>query len=146
MARVSIGRSRLPPDEIRWLATSGIIATCDPVRDNMVVLTQSMSGGTSSLRRSMVADERLSNGTMTAKRRAPEWVPNARTWKHRNAMVTRQVRQNAHLRERTVSKRGELMKAIPVRAGDWHPRAAQSVADLVAYFNQEVTTGQADLG
>src|SRR5256886_4306628 len=142
MARVSIGRSRLPPDEIRWLATSGIIATCDPVRDNMVVLTRSMSAATSSLRRSMVAGERLSNGTMTAKRRAPEWVPNARTWKHRNAMVTRQVRQNAHLRERTVSKRGELMKAIPVRAGDWQPRAAQSVAVLVPCFNEEATIGK----
>src|SRR6516164_1812442 len=93
MARVSIGRNRLPPDEIRWLATSGIIATCDPVRDNMVVLTRSMSADTSSLRRSMVAGVGLSNGTMTAKRRAPEWVPNARTWEHRNAMVTRQVRQ-----------------------------------------------------
>src|SRR5258708_29145681 len=143
MARVSIGRSRLPPDEIRWLATSGIIATCDPVRDNMVVLTRSWSAATIALRRSMVADERLSNGTMTAKRRAPEWVPNARTWKHRNAMVTRQVRQNAHLRERTVSKRGELMKAIPVRAGDWQPRAAQSVAVLVACFNVEPTNGNA---
>src|SRR6266436_5356985 len=105
----------------------------------MVVLTRSMSAATSSLRRSMVAGERLSNGTMTAKRRAPEWVPNARTWKHRNAMVTRQVRQNAHLRERTVSKRGELMKAIPVRAGDWQPRAAQSVAVLVPCFNEEAT-------
>src|SRR5215468_7175055 len=72
MASVSIGRSRLPPDEIRWLATSGIIATCDPVRDNIVVLTRSMSAATNSLRRSMVADERLSNGTTTAKRSAPE--------------------------------------------------------------------------
>src|SRR5260370_14757382 len=79
---------------------------------------------------------------MTAKRRAPEWGANARTWKHRNAMVTRQVRQNAHLRERTVSKRGELMKAIPVRAGDWQPRAAQSVAVLVPCFNEEAATGK----
>src|SRR5260221_6350432 len=142
MARVSIGRSRLPPDEIRWLATSGIIAAGDPVLDNIVVLPRSMSGARSSLRRSMVADNGLSNGMMTAKRRAPEWVPNARTWKHRNAMVTRQVRQNAHLRERTVSKRGELMKAIPVRAGDWQPRAAQSVAVLVPCFNEEATIGK----
>src|SRR5260370_10567398 len=79
---------------------------------------------------------------MTAKRRAPEWGANARTWKHRNAMVTRQVRQNAHLRERTVSKRGELMKAIPVRAGDWQPRAAQSVAVLLPCFNEEATIGK----
>jgi len=57
-------------------------------------------------------------------------------------MVTRQVRQNAHLRERTVSKRGELMKAIPVRAGDWQPRAAQSVAVLVPCFNEEATIGK----
>src|SRR5215510_5525539 len=93
MASVSIGRSRLPPDEIRWLATSGIIVTCEPVRDNMVVLTRSMSAATSSLRRSTVDAERLSNEKMTAKRRAPEGVPNARTWEHRKAMVMRQVRQ-----------------------------------------------------
>ena len=36
MASVSIGRSRLPPDEIRWLATSGIMATSEPVRARMV--------------------------------------------------------------------------------------------------------------
>src|SRR5258708_22137285 len=93
MARVSIGRSRLPPDEIRWLATSGIIATCDPVRDNMVVLTRSMSAVTSSLRRSMVAGERLSNGTMTAQRHAPEWGPNARAGGHRKGMVKLPVPQ-----------------------------------------------------
>src|SRR5437016_8333143 len=79
---------------------------------------------------------------MGPEREDVEWVPNARTWKHRNAMVTRQVRQNAHLRERTVSKRGELMKAIPVRAGDWQPRAAQSVAVLVPCFNEEATIGK----
>jgi len=63
MARVSIGRSRLPPDEIRWLATSGIIVTSEPVRDRIVVLTRCMSGATRSMRRSMVVGERLSKGT-----------------------------------------------------------------------------------
>ena len=53
IARVSIGRSRLPPDEIRWLATSGIIVTSEPVRDRIVALTRSMSGATSSTRRSI---------------------------------------------------------------------------------------------
>ena len=43
MASVSIGRSRLPPEEIRWLATSGIMATSEPVRARMVALTRSMS-------------------------------------------------------------------------------------------------------
>ncbi len=43
MASVNIGRRRLPPDEIRWLATSGIRATCEPVRDNIVTLTRCMS-------------------------------------------------------------------------------------------------------
>src|SRR5262249_46346238 len=36
-------------------------------------------------------------------------------------------------------KRGELMKAIPLRAGDWQPRAAQRVAVLVPCFNEEAT-------
>ena len=43
IASVSIGRSRLPPEEIRWLATSGIMVTSEPVRDRMVALTRSMS-------------------------------------------------------------------------------------------------------
>ena len=55
MASVSIGRSRLPPDEIRWLATSGIIATSEPVRDRMVALTRSISGATSPASRSIEA-------------------------------------------------------------------------------------------
>ena len=41
-----------------------------------------------------------SNGTITAKRRAPS----RRTRKHRNAMVPRQVREKTHMRERRVSK------------------------------------------
>ena len=53
IASVSIGRSRLPPELIRWLATSGIIVTSDPVRDRIVPLTRSMSAATSSTRRSM---------------------------------------------------------------------------------------------
>src|SRR5262245_261494 len=65
----------------------------------MVVLTRSISAATSWLRRSMVAGERLSNGTTTAKTTAPK-APECRTGEHRNAMVTRQVRPNAHLRER----------------------------------------------
>src|SRR5215467_12274895 len=105
----------------------------------MVVLTRSMSAATSSLRRSMVAGERLSNGTMTAKRRAPEDVPNARTWEHRNAMVTRQVRQT-HIFA-SGFERGELMKAIAVRVGDWQPHAGQRVAVLVPCFNEEATIG-----
>src|SRR5579875_2779978 len=67
MASVSIGRSRLPPDEMRWFATSGIMATCDPVRARMVALTRSMSAATSSLNRSSDAGRGLSKGTMTAK-------------------------------------------------------------------------------
>src|SRR5581483_6681344 len=66
VASVSIGRSRLPPEEIRWFATSGIMATSEPVRARMVVLTRSMSGATSATRRSIEADEGCSNGTTTA--------------------------------------------------------------------------------
>src|SRR5262249_44666760 len=54
-------------------------------------------------------------------------------------MVTRQMRQNAHLRERTGLKKGKMSKAIPVRAGEWQPRAGQRVAVLVPCFNEEVT-------
>ncbi len=32
VASVSIGRKRLPPEEIRWFATSGIMVTSEPVR------------------------------------------------------------------------------------------------------------------
>src|SRR6516162_3347391 len=68
MASVSIGRSRFPPEEIRWLATSGIIVTSEPVRDRMAALTRSMSAATSSIRASMDAPEGLSKGTITATR------------------------------------------------------------------------------
>src|SRR6266850_7767885 len=67
MANVSIGRSRLPPDAIRWLATSGIIVTSDPVRDRMVVLTRAISAARRSIRRPMEGGEGFSKGTMTAK-------------------------------------------------------------------------------
>ncbi len=46
----------------------------------------------------MVAGERVSNGTTTAKQLL-QTAPNARTREHRNAMVRRQVRQNAHFRQ-----------------------------------------------
>jgi hypothetical protein len=36
----------LPPDEMRWFATSGIIATSDPVRDRIMALTRSISVAT----------------------------------------------------------------------------------------------------
>src|SRR5689334_10268882 len=88
MARVSIGRSRLPPDEIRWVATSGIIATSDPVRARIVELTRSMSGATSSARRLSEAEFGLSKGRTTAK-------IHLRTLgkrEHRNATLMRQVR------------------------------------------------------
>ena len=71
MASVRIGRSRLPPELIRWFATSGIIDTSDEVRDRMVRLTRSMSAATNSARRSIEAAGWLSNGTMTAKRASP---------------------------------------------------------------------------
>src|SRR6266436_4084158 len=66
MASVSIGRSRLPPEEIRWLATSGIMVTSEPVRDRMVVLTRSMSAATRETSASIEAFDGLSNGTITA--------------------------------------------------------------------------------
>ena len=34
------------------------------------------------------------------------------------------------------------MKAIPLRAGDWQPRAAQRVAVLVPCFSEEATIGK----
>src|SRR5262245_32602504 len=100
MASVRMGRKRLPPEEIRWLATSGIIVTWDPVRDNIVVLTRPMSAATRSSRRSILAGERLSNGTMTAKMSAP----NGRTRDHRNGMVARQAPHSADMVERAVLK------------------------------------------
>src|SRR5260221_9684533 len=55
-------------------------------------------------------------------------------------MVTRQVRQ-MHIFA-SGFERGELMKAIAVRAGDWRPHAGQRVAVLVPCFNEEATIGQ----
>jgi hypothetical protein len=52
---------------MRWLATSGIIATSDPVRDRIVLLTRSISAATSATSWSIEASERLSKGTITAK-------------------------------------------------------------------------------
>ncbi len=66
IASVSIGRSRLPPEEIRWLATSGIMVTSEPVRDRIVALTRSMSAATSPTSSSIVAFDGLSKGTITA--------------------------------------------------------------------------------
>src|SRR5665213_600335 len=56
----------LPPDEIRWLATSGIMVTSEPVRDRMVALTRSMSAATSPTSWSIEALDGLSKGTITA--------------------------------------------------------------------------------
>jgi hypothetical protein len=55
MASVSIGLSLLPPEEIRWLATSGIIVTSEPVRDRIIALTRSMSSRVSATSGSMPA-------------------------------------------------------------------------------------------
>src|SRR3954454_9274917 len=66
MASVSIGRRRLPPEEIKWLATSGIIVTSEPVRDRIVALTRSMSAATSATSPSIEAPDGVSKGTITA--------------------------------------------------------------------------------
>jgi len=66
IASVSIGRSRFPPEEIRWLATSGIMVTSEPVRDRMVAFTRAMSAATSLMSGSIEASEGLSKGTITA--------------------------------------------------------------------------------
>src|SRR3982074_243710 len=102
----------------------------------MVVLTRPMSAATRSIRRSMVVGEWPSNGTITAKRRAPS----RRTREHRNAMVPRQVRQKAHMRERAVSKEAKLMskaETITARAEQWWPRTDLRLAVLVPCFNEE---------
>src|SRR3954464_11367657 len=61
-----MGRSRFPPEEIRWFATSGIMVTSEPVRDRMVAFTRSISAATSPTRASIEAVARLSKGTITA--------------------------------------------------------------------------------
>src|SRR5262245_7974212 len=94
MASVSIGRSRLPPEAIRWFATSGIIVTSDPVRDRMVALTRTISAAPSVVSRSIEGGEWHSNGTTTAKDQAPV----ARTRDNRNAMVDGQARNPSNQR------------------------------------------------
>ena len=74
---------------MRWLATSGIIVTCEPVRDRMVAFTRSMSGATSATRRSIDGAGWLSKGTTTAKGNSPQ----KRTREHRNAMLMEQEYQ-----------------------------------------------------
>ena len=86
--QVSIGRSRLPPELIRWLATSGIIVTSEPVRVRMTLLTRSMSARNE-------VEQRIDRGligTFETGRRQPRNILHSRTREHRNAMVTRQVR------------------------------------------------------
>src|SRR3954451_24736609 len=68
MASVSIGRSRFPPEEIRWLATSGIMVTSEPVRDRIVALTRSISVAQRPTSASIEAFDGLSKGTITATR------------------------------------------------------------------------------
>src|SRR5919112_6610242 len=50
-----MGRRRLPPDEMRWFATSGIMVTSDPVRDRIIALTRSISEATRETSFSMLA-------------------------------------------------------------------------------------------
>src|SRR2546423_13990589 len=61
-----MGRSRFPPEEIRWLATSGIMVTSEPVRDRIVALTRSISAATSATSSSIEAPAGVSKGTITA--------------------------------------------------------------------------------
>src|SRR5690554_1629075 len=49
-ASVSIGRRRLPPEEIRWLAIWGMSSTCDPALDRISSLTLPMSSRVSAIR------------------------------------------------------------------------------------------------
>src|SRR3954470_6520945 len=82
-----MGRSLLPPEAIRWLATSGIMATSEPVRDRITALTRSMSAAKKPIRRAMDGGEGFSNGTTTAKGSLQE----GRTHHNRNAMVGEQA-------------------------------------------------------
>jgi hypothetical protein len=66
IASVRIGRRRLPPELIRWFATSGIIVTSEPVRVRIVELTRCMSALTNSERPSIEGAGWLPNGTITA--------------------------------------------------------------------------------
>ena len=71
---VRIGRRRLPPDEIRWLATSGIIWTSEPVRDRIIALTRSMPPATRATRSARLASGSgllSSIGTTTPKTSRP---------------------------------------------------------------------------
>ena len=88
IASVSIGRSRLPPELIRWLATSGIIVTSEPVRDRIVAVDALHVGGheiDQAVDRGLTADFRTG-------RRRPRDILHSEDAEHRNAMVTRQVR------------------------------------------------------
>ncbi len=60
-----MGRRRLPPDEMRWFATSGIIVTSDPVRDRIIAFTRSMSGATRETSCAMLPGCLSSKGTTT---------------------------------------------------------------------------------
>jgi hypothetical protein len=59
---------RLPPDEIRWFATSGIMVTSEPVRARIVSLTRAISALVSLTRGSTPASACFSsNATTTPK-------------------------------------------------------------------------------
>src|SRR6185437_1339423 len=151
---VRIGRSRLPPEVIRCLATSGIIVTSDPVRDRMAPLTRSMSAVTRSISLSIEASPWLSNGTTTAKIFTPDGAGQS---KHRNGMLGRQGRSDAggalsacagvgnagsardwH-RSRSKDRQGEMRQVVEL-AGEQSAPAAGSrrrIAVLVPCYNEE---------
>src|SRR5580700_4886492 len=71
---------------MRWLATSGIMATSEPVRARMAPLTRSMSAETRSTRGSIEGSCGLPNRRITATELSPQGPRD-----HRNAMVMLQV-------------------------------------------------------
>jgi len=79
VASVRIGLSLLPPDEIRWLATSGIIETSEPVRARIVLLTRSMSLATSADNDSISRSDDFSSSGMTMPTGFPLPEPQAAT-------------------------------------------------------------------
>src|SRR4029453_2050574 len=72
---VSIGRSRLPPESIRWCARVGISSTSDTALSRMMRLTACISSATISIKGLMpsAGSRASSNGTTTPKLCYPPW-------------------------------------------------------------------------
>ena len=124
------------------MATSGIIVTCEPVRDRMAAFTRSMSAGD---QRHQALDRGL-RPAFKGNDNGHDELPQDKTAQHRNAMVMRQVRTGC--RKCFETDDGERGDARRISDGQGHEpqrrrrRTRLRVAVLVPCYNEETAIGK----